>query len=266
MFNRRALNLKKRLAGGGLASGLWVSLPCANSCEILADSGIDFVVVDSEHSPFNPETLQAMLMAFKGSDTVPMIRIPWNDHVYIKQALDMGWDGVLVPQCNTPEEAVAAVSACRYPPVGTRGFGPRRVGNYSRDEAEYIRLANDSVICAIQIEDVKGADCIDEIVKVPGVDWIFVGRWDMSGTTSEFGAIDSDEVMTAVRKVFGAAVKAGLPCGNAYQSVDRIGDTLNLGCNLVLLGEEAGLMRMAVDQAVKAFHQSAESHSNRKPR
>ena len=256
MFNKRAINLKKRLAEGGFASGLWVSLPCANSCEILADSGIDFIIADAEHSPFNPETQQAMLMAFRGSDTVPIVRIPWNDHVYIKQALDMGWDGVLVPQCNTAEGARAAVSACRYPPTGTRGFGPRRVGNYSRDEAEYIGLANDSVICAVQIEDVKGADCIDEIVKVPGVDWIFVGRWDMSGTTSKFGNIDGDEVMTAVRKVFDTAVKAGLPCGNVYQSVERIPDTLNLGCNLVLLGEEAGLMRMAVDGAVRAFREA----------
>ena len=256
MFNKRALNLKKRLADGGLASGLWVSLPCAASCEILSDSGLDFIIADVEHSPFNSETQQAMLMAFKGSDTVPIVRVPWNDHIFIKQALDLGWDGVLIPQCNAPEQARAAVSACRYPPVGTRGFGPRRAGNYSRDEAEYIECANDSMICAIQIEDVKGADCIDEIVKVPGVDWIFVGRWDMSGTTSKFGNIDGDEVMAAVRKVFAAAVKAGLPCGNAYQSVERIPDTLNLGCNLVLLGEEAGLMRVAVDGAVRAFREA----------
>lgn len=256
MFNKRALKLKEKLANGGLASGLWVSLPCPTSCEILADSGIDFIVADAEHSPFNPETQQAMLMAFKGSDTVPIVRIPLNDHVHIKQALDMGWEGVLVPQCNTPEEAKAAVSACRYPPVGTRGFGPRRAGNYSRDEAEYIKNTNDSVICAIQIENVKGADCVDEMVKVPGIDWLFVGRWDMSGTTSKFGNIDGDEVMGAVGKIIGASVRAGIPCGNVWQSVERIPDTLNLGCNLVLLGEEAGLMRVAVDGAVSAFREA----------
>ena len=98
---------------------------------------VHWVVVDAEHSPFNPETLHHMLLAFKGSPTVPLIRVPWNDHVVIKQALDMGWDGVLIPQVNTVEEVKRAVEACRYPPQGRRGFGPRRAGNYYRDQAEY---------------------------------------------------------------------------------------------------------------------------------
>src|SRR3989304_4928369 len=130
MFNRRAINLKKKLASGGMSSGLWISLPCPTACEVIADAGLDWVVVDAEHSPFNPETLQHMLMAFSGRTTVPLIRVPWNDEVMIKQALDMGWEGVLIPQVNTVDDARRAVAACRYPPMGKRGFGPRRAGNY----------------------------------------------------------------------------------------------------------------------------------------
>lgn len=136
MISRRAINLKKKLAAGGISPGIWVSLQSATTCEVIATAGFDWIIADAEHASFNPETLQHMLMAFKGTDTVPIIRVAWNDAVMIKQVLDMGWDGVLVPQTNTVEEAKRAVSACRYPPFGNRGFGPRRAGNYYLEQDE----------------------------------------------------------------------------------------------------------------------------------
>lgn len=256
MFNRRALNLKQELSERVISPGLWVSLPSPTACEIIADARLDWIIVDGEHSPFNPETLQHMLMAFRGSDTVPLIRVPWNDHVVIKQMLDLGFDGVVVPHTNTPEEASRAVSACRYPPVGKRGFGPRRTGNYYRDQDEYVRLANDSVICAIQLEDVAAADRIEDIVHVPGVDWVLVGPWDMSGTTQSFGDTESDEVQNAVRRVFEVAQAAGRPAGNGYCGVNHIEKALELGCQLVILGEDAGCLKQAVDGAVGTFREA----------
>ena len=142
----KMINLKKKLAEGYISPGMWVSAPSPTICEIVADVGVDWILVDAEHSPFNPETLHHMLMAFKGSDTVPIIRVPWNDHVVIKQVLDMGWDGILIPQVNTLEDVRQAVKACRYPPQGQRGFGPRRAGNYYRDQIEYTRLWGSSRI------------------------------------------------------------------------------------------------------------------------
>ncbi len=253
MFKERALNLKKKLARGGISPGMWVSLPSPTACEIIAGAGLDWIVVDGEHSPFNPETLQYMLMAFTGSSTVPLIRVPWNDPVMIKQALDMGWDGVLVPQVNTVDEVQRAVSACRYPPAGKRGFGPRRAGNYYRDQDEYVRRANESVICAIQIEDVIGANQIERIVQIPGVDWIFVGPWDLSGTVNRFGAIDSEEVQNPIRRVFIAARAARIPAGNAWSGVENIEKTLDAGCPLVVLGEDTAYLKQAVDRAMAAF-------------
>ena len=79
MLNKRAMNLKEKLATGALSPGIWLSLPSPTACEVIAEAGFDWALVDAEHSPFNPETLQFMLMAFKGSATVPIIRVPWND-------------------------------------------------------------------------------------------------------------------------------------------------------------------------------------------
>ena len=255
MFDRRAINLKKRLREGAVTSGLWVSLPCPASCEVVAGSGLDWIVVDAEHTAMSAEMLHHMLMAFKGSETVPLIRVPWNDHVRIKQVLDMGWDGVVVPQVNSAEDAERAVSACRYPPVGTRGFGPRRAGNYYRDQDEYVSLANESVICVTQIEDMRGAECIDEIMSMPGIDWIFVGSCDMSGTCGDFCNPDSPAVLSAIEKIFGAARAAGIPAGNCG-GADSVGKSRRFGCQLCVVGEDTLFLKSGVDNAVAAFEEA----------
>lgn len=259
MFNKRAINLKKKLASGEFSPGIWIAIPSPTACEVIADAGFDWIVVDAEHSPFNPETLQYMLMAFKGSNTVPLIRVPWNDHVVIKQVLDMGWDGVLVPQVNSADETRRAVSACRYPPIGKRGFGPRRAGNYYRDQDEYVKLANDSVICVIQIEDISAVEQIHEIVRVPGIDWIFVGSCDMSGTTERFLDMDNSELWNAIRKIFQTAQTAGIPAGNAFSGVESIEKTLSMGCQLVVLGEDVKYLKESADNALKTFHETIKS-------
>ncbi len=254
MFNKRAINLKKRLAAGKVSSGIWMSLPSPIVCEVIADAGFDWIIVDAEHSPFNPETRQSMLMAFKGSDTVPIIRVGWNDHVMIKQALDMGWDGVVVPQVNSAQDARRAVSACRYPPMGRRGFGPLRAGNYYRDQDEYVKHANDSVICTIQIEDISAVDEIEEIVRIPGIDWIIVGPCDMSGTTKRFLDLDNPELWKAIQKIFDVAQAAGIPTGNGVTGVENIDRQLDLNYQLVHLGGDTAYLKESADKALETFH------------
>lgn len=129
MLNKRAINPKKKLAAGKFTAGIRIEIASPMPGEIIAGAGLGWAIVDAEHNPFNPETLHHILMAFKGSDTVPIIRVPWNDHVIIKQVLDFGFDGILVPQTNTAEAARNAVEACRHPPIGKRGFGPTLASN-----------------------------------------------------------------------------------------------------------------------------------------
>jgi 2-keto-3-deoxy-L-rhamnonate aldolase RhmA len=255
VINRRAIRLKEKLRAGEMSPGIWLSLPSPTACEVVAEAGLDWVIVDAEHSPFNPETLQHMLMGFKGSETVPVVRVPWNDAVMIKQALDMGWDGVLVPQVSSAEEARRAVAACRYPPIGNRGYGPRRAGSYFRDWPEYNAIANDLVICAIQIESLAGAAAIEDIVQVPGLDWIWTGPCDMSGTTDCFLDLENPVLWDNLRRVFGVAHAAGIPSGNPLVGVNTIDHQRSLGCQLVVLGEDTAFLQQAVDRAVADFRE-----------
>ena len=212
-MSKRTEKLRKKLAAGEFSPWAWIDLASPMCAEMMADAGFDWILVDTEHAPFNPETLLHILMAFKGSDTVPMIRVAWNDEIMIKQALDMGFEGIVTPQTNTAEEARQAVAACRYPPVGRRGFGPMRPGRYYRDGGQYVREANESIICAIQIEDICAIDEIDEIVKVPNLDWILIGCFDLSGTMGIFCDVEHPDLVKAVEKILSTARKAGLTAG-----------------------------------------------------
>ena len=277
MLNKRALNLKKKLAQGELSPGMWISLPSPTGCEVIANAGFDWIIVDAEHSPFNPETLHHMLMAFNGTDTVPLIRVPWNDEVMIKQALDMGWDGVVVPQVNTPDDVRRAAAACRYAPLGIRGFGPRRAGNYYRDQIEYTNLANESVICVIQIENVVGAEKIEEIVKVPGFDWVLTGPYDMSQTVAEFPVVDgrkvwdpekivpTDRILGPIEKINKASIAAGIPTfGFPMSGPDWVRKSIEMGCRLIVLGEDTGFLQKSVDHALATFHESIKKPKDRR--
>lgn len=249
----RARDLKQRLREGDTASGMWLTIASPVVCEIAADAGLDWAIVDAEHMPYNPETLLAILLAFRGSPTVPLVRLPWNDAVMVKQALDMGWEGVVLPQTNTPEETERAVRACRYPPAGERGFGPRRASGYFRHTAAYAAAANAGVICAVQLEDYRSAECIEGICRVPGLDWILLGPTDMSGSLGRLLDLESEELWRHLRRIYEVARAAGVPTGSPWNSPARLAEAVALGCQLLFLGDDTSLLRDAIDGAVAAY-------------
>ena len=197
---KRALMFKKKLRDGGAVVGAWLSFNDPAVAEIMGQTGFDFLLIDTEHGPWDLQSLQVTLMALNGTNTVPIARVPWNDHVRIKQVLDLGIEGIMAPMVRTPAEAKALVDACRYPPQGRRGFGPRRASNYYQNIGAYERRANDAVFVMPQIEDVATVEQLDDYLAVPGIDAVAIGPNDMSGTAGLFrepghptikGAIDT---------------------------------------------------------------------------
>ena len=241
------------MAEGQICPGTWISIASPMVAEIVADAGFDFIIVDAEHHPFNTESLFHILLAFRGCDTVPLIRVPWNDEVMIKQVLDMGYEGIVTPNTNTVEEVRRAVAACRYPPTGARGFGPTRPSAYYRDGGEYARMANELIICAIQIENIRGVDEIDGIVKVPGVDWILIGPYDMTGTMGIMGQLDHPDLWAAIEKILATAKAAGVPAGVPTAGPDGIKRALAAGSQILPFGQDITFLRNAVDQALTFF-------------
>ena len=207
----RAAAFKAKLKRGEAVIGAWLSLTDPAAAELMARVGFDYLLIDTEHGAWDNIALQTTLMAFNGTQTVPIVRVPWNDHVRIKQMLDMGVEGIMAPMVRTVAECRELVRSCRYPPVGTRGFGPRRASNYYRDLDTYVAAANAHIFVMPQIEDIATVGVIDEFLAVPGIDAVAIGPNDLSGTTGLFRQHAHPTNKNAVDKIIARAKAAGIP-------------------------------------------------------
>src|SRR5262245_28428011 len=250
-MSKRSLALKKRLRAGETTIGGWLTFADLNVAEIVVGTGFDWVLIDGEHGPFDLGGLQMVLAAFNGSKTVPIVRVPWNDPVRIKQVLDLGVDGVLVPMVNSPDEAKAAVAACKYPPVGTRGFGPRRASDYGRSTDAYTAQANDGTIVMLQIEHVKAVERIDAILAVPGIDVVCIGPTDLSGSAGVLRQFNHPTVTAAIDKVLARCRAKRLPvCSGVAFAPEIMAGWVAKGANFVLAMEDSAMFRQGASDAL----------------
>lgn len=165
---------------GGEALGTWLSLPNSHSAEIAARAGFDYVCIDMQHGVADYQVAMTMIQAIElGGKGTPIARVPWNEAGIIGRMLDAGAKGIIVPMVNSPEEAQAAVNACKYPPLGARSFGPILIGARAGG-AGYFEGANEVTACIPMIETRQAVESLDEILSIDGVDAVYVGPADLS--------------------------------------------------------------------------------------
>jgi len=231
---------------------MWMRLADPAVTDLIGDVGLDWVLFDAEHVAFDLQTLQILFMALKGSPTLPLVRVPSNDFVFIKRVLDIGASGVLVPHVNTADEARAAVAATKYPPLGLRGTGPRRPGRYGRLEAEYIPLANDQTIAMIMIETRTAVQNLDQILAVTELDGFLIGPVDLATSYGYLGRFREPEVQQAIETIAAKARKAGMPFGDG-RSMDDPTEWLNRGARILAIGDDEGFVRQSAWAARERF-------------
>jgi 4-hydroxy-2-oxoheptanedioate aldolase len=156
----------------------WLSVSHGFTAEVMARQGFDALVVDMQHGTTELSDVLPMLQAISQTDTVPVVRVPWNDPAIIMKALDLGAYAIIVPLVNTAEDAAKAVAACRYPPVGMRSSGPVRAVHYGG--ADYVAKANDEIVVMAMIETKEGLANLDAICATPGLDAVYIGPSDLS--------------------------------------------------------------------------------------
>ena len=243
--------LREKLHAGQICLGTWVTStdPCVT--ELLCGSGFDFIIIDSEHTALDIEMVQRSLMAAKGSDVAPMVRVAWNDPVLIKHVLDVGAAGVLVPHVRTAEDVQQAVGACMYPPVGVRAFGPRRPANYGRQFAEYIETANDHIVVWVQIEDIDAVNNIEQILRIPRLDGVFFGPYDLAGSLGLLSQPRHPQVLEAIDKTIAAAREAGVPVGFPGPAAPEAAfEWLLKGVQFITLGADTSYLIQASQTAI----------------
>ena len=184
--------------------------------------GYDFTWIDMEHAPLSLESAQQHIIALKGTDCAPLVRVPWNKAEIIKPVLDLAPAGIIIPMVNTAEEARAAVQACRYPLTGIRGCGVRRANRYGQTPFyEYLKTSESEPMVIIQIETMEAVKNLDEILKVPGVGSICIGPVDLSGSMGKLNQLEDPEVNRVIDEVCKRVCQSGLILGTAGGPFER---------------------------------------------
>jgi len=239
--------LKRRLKRGEKTVGVWITIPHTDVSEALSTLAFDWFVFDQEHSTLDDGLSQQLMQAMSGKELTPLIRVAWNDPVMIKKALDTGAYGIIVPWVNSREDAVKTVKACKYPPEGIRGCGPRRTILLDPD---YLKTVNDEILIIVQIETEEAANKTEEILSVEGVDGFFIGPFDLSASMGIMGQISHKRVQDAINKVFEVGKKLGVASGIWQGAGMTIKERLEEGWQMVALGMD---IHFLMDGARKAL-------------
>ncbi len=207
-----AHDFRTRLKRRDTLLGTMVTLPSPATAEILADLGFDWLFIDGEHGPLETADLGAILQV-AGPKTACIVRVPEAAEVPIKKVLDLGADGIIVPQVNTAEQAARVVRFARYAPEGARGVGLARAHGYGQRFGEYLAAANREIAVIVQAEHALAVENIEAIVRVPGVDAVLLGPYDLSASLGKMGRVDDPVVIDAIRRVTDACRAAEMPLG-----------------------------------------------------
>jgi len=246
--------VREKVLANEATLGCFLGLGSPNVAELLAHAGFGWLVIETEHNGLDAAEVQHMLMAMNGTETIPLVRIPSANPVYIQRALDMGGLGIVVPLVRTAEEAAAIVQATRYPPHGKRSFGPLRAEQYGFDRQDYLKRANDNILVVLIIETAEALDNLEAIAAVDGVDVLYVGPFDLCLSLGwdplqlpfpEFEAVI--ERLVAVSRQHDVAI--GVGCSNPAELQQR----RNQGCTFLGYGTDYALLASAARTALAAF-------------
>jgi 4-hydroxy-2-oxoheptanedioate aldolase len=228
----------------------WLAIPNLFSAETMAHAGWDSLTIDMQHGVVDYQAALGMLAAISTTPTMPMVRVPWLDPGIIMKMLDAGAYGVICPMVNTAADAEAFVAATRYPPRGSRSFGPIRALLYAG--ADYAKHANDTVLAFAMIETKQALDNLDEILRVDGLDAVYIGPADLSlalGCTPRF---DQDEkpVVEAIDLILRKAKERGVVAGIHNGTPEYAQKMIDKGFRLVTVGSDARLMAAGAQAVV----------------
>jgi 4-hydroxy-2-oxoheptanedioate aldolase len=244
---------KQAIASGQRQVGLWSGLASPIAAEIIAGAGFDWIVIDGEHGPNDIATLLPQLQAMRGGTAEPVFRVPWNDMVIIKRAMDVGARTLLIPFVQNVEEALHAVAATRYPPLGVRGVSVApRANDYGRIQ-NYHRNAHLDTCVLVQIETRVALREIESIAEVEGVDGIFVGPSDLAADFGHLGNPKQADVQGALKDAATRIRAAGKAAGILTGSLDDVESLIAMGYNFVAVGSDVGLLARTAEQIAARF-------------
>ena len=244
---------KRGIKAGKPQIGLWSSLSSHYSVEVIAGSGFDWLLLDTEHSPNDLENVVTQLQAASAYPTTAIVRPAWNDMVLIKRFLDVGVQTLLIPYVQTPEEAAQAVAYTRYPLRGVRGVaGTTRATRFGRVK-DYFKRVEEELCVLVQVETRLGLDNLEAIAATDGVDGVFIGPADLSAGLGHLGDMAHPEVKKSIDDAIGRIRKAGKAPGILTAVEAEARHYLEIGCLFVAVGADVGLLARESEKLCAKF-------------
>ena len=193
---------KAKIARGELCVGTSITFTDPAISELVGDAGYDFTWIDMEHCPIDISTALNHVMAVRGTGAAPFVRVPAGDPIIIKPVLELHPAAIIAPQVQTVADVERVVAACKYPPVGIRGFGPRRGRGFGgQPYPEYLTDADEQIMVIVQIEHIDAVNALDEILAVEGLDGLCVGFNDLAGSMGLPGKVTDPKVIEVTEEV-----------------------------------------------------------------
>jgi 4-hydroxy-2-oxoheptanedioate aldolase len=247
----RANKLRQIHSEGRLIVNGWMSSASSYMAEVMGHSGFDSVVVDMQHGMIGYEGALAMLQAISATPAVPMARVAANDPALVMQLVDSGAYGVICPLVTSAEDVRRFVSACRYPPQGSRSFGPARGLLYGGPD--YFERANEEVLTFALIETAAALASLPDILAVPGLDGLYVGPNDLALSMGFPPKLEPDhpEVLAAMERIARLAGEAGKIVGTHIISAEATAQRLGEGYSMLTPGSDVTFASRAAQDAVK---------------
>lgn len=200
-FSHKTSPLKEKLSSNSLSIGSWLTIPHQSVIEIMSTAGFEWLVIDMEHSPISIETAMNLIGHIQANGMQALVRVSKNEEVIIKQVLDAGADGVIIPMIKNKEEAQQAVHFVKYPPLGKRGVGLNRAQKYGTAFDTYVDWVKNEAVIIAQIEHIEAVNNLEDIFSVEGIDGIIVGPYDLSASMGYPGDYERDDVKQALLKI-----------------------------------------------------------------
>lgn len=233
-------NFLKKLKDKTDLVGTILSLNSPEIAEIIAMSGFDWVFIDMEHGTLTTDQTQHLIQTIGGNCSA-LIRIPENNSIWIKKALDTGCEGIIIPQIKTATDAEHAVNAAKYPPIGSRSVGIARAQGYGMNFDEYIKNANDEIALILQIEHIEALDNLNAILDVKGIDGILIGPYDLSGSMHMLGQVTSEPVQQVIDKIKIQCKNKSIPWGTFVLKPEAVQKEKADGCSFIAVGIDTTL-------------------------
>lgn len=235
------VSLKDYNDGRPLA-GSFVTVADPVIAEVMGEAGFDFLIVDVEHTGMPLLSVQTLLQAIGNTRAAPLVRVGELSEMQIKQALDAGADGVIVPHIKSAEDAARLVQYSKYPPMGTRGLTAARAARYGNNFDEYSKTANSRTSVVALIEDIEAVAEAEAIASTEGIDFVFIGPWDLSATMGHMGNPGAPEVEEAVQSIIDAVKSSGKRSLIYAESGAGAKYWITRGIDGIVLGEDYQLL------------------------